>query len=293
MGWSVLGLEFSTARRKRVLLRLLNLKIILKFYLFLNIFAQNLATVNEKIGAEGLALPPIFSIQNKAELVDSKRSLLPATKSLEALSTKFKNGDILFIRSTSIQSKALEEVTGSQWTHVGILYRVKLLKSGGTVLLPSDSSVDSKGGQWMVFEAGPRVRFTPVERFVGAKAFAVHRLKMGVNETQARQLFNVGLSRLGKPYDIYFLLTHDGKTKDTPDYCSELVWYVYAKALNIQLGYQVQIASQKLEGPEAQKLIKQRLSKKDAPLTVEKWKENFVIPPEAQFLSPLLERVDN
>lgn len=264
-------------------------RVSLKLFLFLNAFALNLVGANEKIGAEGLVLPPILSSQNKAELVDSKRSLLPATKSLEALSTKFKNGDILFIRSTSVQSKALEEVTGSRWTHVGILYRIKVLKSGGTVLLPSDS----KEGQWMVFEAGPRVRFNPVERFVAKKAFAVHRLKNGVTEAQARQLYHVGLSRLGKPYDIYFLLTHDGKTKDTPDYCSELVWYVYAKALNVQLGYQVQIATQKLEGPEAQKLIKQRLSKKDAPLTVDKWKEQYVIPPEAQFHSPLLERIDN
>lgn len=260
----------------------------LNLALVLNLFNQDVLNANEKIGAGGLALPPILSSDNQKQLVDSKRSLLPSTKSLQAVSTKFKNGDVLFIRSTSEQSKALEEVTGSKWTHVGILYRVKLLKSGATTLLPSDS----KEGEWMVFEAGPRVRFNPVARFVGQKAFAVHRLKEGLTEAQAKQLYNAGLSRVGKPYDIYFLLSHDGSVKDDPDYCSELVWYVYAKALGVQLGYQVQMSSQKLEGPEAQKLIKQRLSKKGAPLSVDKWKEQYVIPPESQFVSPLLERVD-
>lgn len=255
-----------------------------KYLALLFVFSQ-IINASEKIGGEGLPLPPIFSSEKKNSLIDVSRSLAPSKKPLKVLATKFENGDIVFIRSTSSQSKALEEVTGSRWTHVGILFYTN---KSNTVLLPTNV----KGGHWVVYEAGPKVRFNPVERFVGAKDFSVLRLKDKVNEAQAQQLFKIAQSRIGKPYDIYFLLSHDGQTKDTPDYCSELVWYVYAKALKVVLGYQVQMASQKLDGPEAQKLIKQRLSKKDAPLTVEKWKEQYVIPPESQIQSPLLERID-
>lgn len=254
--------------------------------LFLVLKSLSLNAV-EKIGGEGLPLPPIFSSENKETLVDSNRNLAPSKQTLAVLGAKFKNGDIVFIRSTSVQSKALEEVTESRWTHVGILFYTN---KSNTVLLPTSV----KGGHWVVYEAGPKVRFNPVEKFVAAKDFAVLRLRDEVNEAQSQQLFKVAQSRIGKPYDIYFLLSRDGgKTKDQPDYCSELVWYVYAKALNIVLGYQVQISSQKLSGPEAQKLIKQRLGKKEAPMSVEEWKKQYVIPPESQILSPLLERIDS
>ena len=222
-----------------------------------------------------------------AELVDATRNLSPSRKPLEVVSTKFQNGDILFIRSTSMQSKALEEVTKSKWTHVGIVFRIKSNRG-----VPSLLASNSREGDWVVYEAGPRVRFNPVERFVAGKDFAALRLKEGLVPSQEKLLFDAAVSRIGNPYDIYFLLSRDGQNKDDSEYCSELVWYVYQKALGINLGYQVKIGSQKLDGPEAQKLIKERLSRADAPLTVEKWKEHYVIPPESQFVSPLLKRID-
>ncbi|MEZ4816156.1 MAG: YiiX/YebB-like N1pC/P60 family cysteine hydrolase [Bdellovibrionota bacterium] len=263
----------------------------IKLFLIFNIFAQaSVATANEKIGVGGLALPPVFSNKAKDTLIDVSKSLIPSQKSLKEVSKKFKNGDVIFIRSTSMQSKALEEVTGSKWTHVGILFRVNILKNGKAVLLADKA--DPQGGQWVVYEAGPRVRFNPVDNFVGKKAFAVQRPQKELNSEQVEKMFSVALTRLGRPYDIYFLLSHDGITRDDAEYCSELVWYVYAKAIGLQLGYQVQIASQKLSGPEAQKLIKDRLGRKSSPLSVDKWKQQYVIPPEAQFLSPHLIRID-
>jgi hypothetical protein len=244
--------------------------------------------LKDAIGGESLALPPIFSSATKdKKLIDAARDINPTQKSLAELSTKFKNGDIIFIRSTSPQSRALEEVTKSKWTHVGILFNLKK-KRNLAELLPSES----KDGKWMVFEAGPKVRFNPVNNFVGKRVFAVLRPKKNLNERDAMSLYSTALSRVGKPYDIYFLLSNDGKTKDTPDYCSELIWYTYAKALGVVLGYQVQIGSQYLDGPEAQRLIKDRLSRPDAPMNVAQWKKQYVIPPESQFLSPLLERID-
>jgi hypothetical protein len=251
------------------------------------LFSSAITQAGEKIGSGGLLLPPIVDSKASAELVDTARNLSPSRKPLEVVSTKFKNGDILFIRSTSMQSKALEEVTRSKWTHVGIVFRIKSNR-GVPTLVPSNS----KEGRWVVYEGGPRVRFNPVERFVAGKAFATLRLKEDLVPPQEKLLFTAAVSRIGNPYDIYFLLSRDGQNKDNFEYCSELVWYVYQKALGINLGYQVKIGSLKLDGPEAQKLMKERFSRAGAPLTVEKWKEQYVIPPESQFVSPLLKRID-
>ncbi len=241
-----------------------------------------------KDGAENLLLPPFFQLNNPL-LRDQKRDLSPAKKKVPEFLNKVKNGDIVFIRSTSVQSAALEEVTGSRWTHVGVLFKVKKQKNSYQLVADSDKSRDAK---WMVFEAGPQVRFNPVERFVGSREYALLRFKENLNESDVQKLFSVALTRIGKPYDVYFLLSQDGTSKDNPDYCSELVWYVYAKALGRQLGFMVQLGSQKLDGPQAQKLMKERLGRKSAPLSVAKWKEQYVIPPESQFVSPQLERID-
>jgi Permuted papain-like amidase enzyme, YaeF/YiiX, C92 family len=253
----------------------------------LGLFSSAISQASEKLGSGGLLVPPIFDSKASAKLVDTARNLSPSQKPLEVVSTNFKNGDILFIRSTSVQSKALEEVTRSKWTHVGIVFRIKSTQ-GVPTLVPSNS----KEGLWVVYEAGPRVRFTPVERFVAGRAFATLRLKEGLVPPQEKLLFTAAVSRIGNPYDIYFLLSRDGQNKDDLEYCSELVWYVYQKALGINLGFQVKIGSQKLDGPEAEKLMKERFNRADAPLTVGKWKEQYVIPPESQFVSPLLKRVD-
>ena len=241
-----------------------------------------------KDGAEDLLLPPFFQLSNPL-LQDKTRNLSPSKKKLPELFNKVKNGDIVFIRSTSMQSAALEEVTGSRWTHVGVLFKVKKQKNSYQLLPDSDKSKDA---QWMVFEAGPQVRFNPAERFVGSREFALLRFKENLNESEVQKLFSVALTRIGKPYDVYFLLSQDGTSKDNPDYCSELVWYVYAKAIGRQLGFMVQLGSQKLEGPQAQKLMKERLGRKSAPMSVAKWKSQYVIPPESQFVSPQLERID-
>ncbi len=241
----------------------------------------------DKIGPEGLALPPILTPENKASLIDKNKSLEATKKTLKEITPQLQNGDLVFIRSTSVQSKALEEVTESKWTHVGILFRTQNNRGKRTLLKAADTK-----GQWEVFEAGPKVRFFPLDQFVGKKEFVIQRFKQPPNESLVPDLFKVATSRLGKDYDVYFLLTHDGAHRDEAEYCSELVWYVYKKGIGTQFGFRVKMADQKLDGPEAQKLIKERLGRKSAPLSVAKWKEQYVIPPESQFVSPLLERID-
>lgn len=86
----------------------------------------------------------------------------------------FKNGDLIFIQSTSSQSKAISEVTKSIWTHVGILNK-------------------NENGEWEVIEAVSTVKTTPVISFISTQRsvpgknfkspqhgrFVVKRLKPG------------------------------------------------------------------------------------------------------------------
>lgn len=240
----------------------------------------------EILGAESLPLPPVVSFKKEAQGTPAE-----ATWDLSKIK-KFSNGDLVFIRSTSGQSKALEEVTRSHWTHVGVLFRTKYVKSSW-VLFPSDS----KEGEWNVLEAGSVVKFTPIKNFVGSRAFAIKRMKKPLVEPIATRIFKAGLERVGKKYDTFFLLTADGKTKDDTDYCSELVWYVFSKGAKILLGELVLngelLGDPTKAGVETQKLLKKRFGSGKAPVDFETWKKQYVIPPQSQFDSPLLERVNS
>ena len=247
-----------------------------KYFLLFSLLAFDLCA--EELGTSELPLPPI------SKGIYKKSDLRSATKKIKKLS--FSNGDLVFIRSTSPQSKALEEVTRTPWTHVGILFRL-FQQDNEWKLMDSKN----KQGQWYVLEANTQVQLTPLEKFVSSKPSAFFRLKKSLTEDQVLLLFQTGLTRIGKSYDIYFLLSRDGIHKDDFDYCSELLWYVYARALKIALGERVLISDLPIKGREAQRLLKKRFDKK-APLTLDQWKKEYVIPPQSLFESPLLSRID-
>jgi hypothetical protein len=236
------------------------------------------SAVAEVLGTPELPYPPF------SKGVYKKSDLRSASDKIKNLT--FLNGDLVFIRSTSAQSKALEEVTQTRWTHVGILFRV--VQQGKNFKLVSSKE---KLGNWYVLEANSRVQLTPLKKFVVSKPSAFFRLKNSVTENQASLLFQAGLTRIGKFYDLFFLLSRDGIHKDEFDYCSELVWYVFAKALRLSIGERVLIEDLPIRGNEAQKLLKKRFDEK-APLSFEKWKKQYVIPPQSLFESPLLRRID-
>ncbi len=233
---------------------------------------------SDKLGTELLPLPPI------SKGIYQKKDKQSSQKKIKDLS--FLNGDIVFIRSQSLQSKALEEVTRTKWTHVGILFRLIQNEKKWTFV----SSQDSRG-KWFVFEANAHVQFTPLEKFVGTRSHAFFRFKIPLSEAQVRSVFEVSLTRIGKPYDLFFILSRDGVHKDDFDYCSELVWYAFAKSVQVALGERVLVSDLPMAGREAQILLKKRFDKK-APYTIEQWKKQYVIPPQSIFESPLLSRID-
>jgi hypothetical protein len=245
---------------------------------------------SEEIGTAELPLPPT------SKGLSFRKDMRSSQKKIENIS--FSNGDIVFIRSTSLQSKALEEVTQTHWTHVGVLFRLiqedkegKDNKARYWKLASSQNKSQNKQGKWYVFEANSQVQFTPLEKFVGSRSHAFLRMKDPLSEAQVALLFEVALGRLGKAYDLYFLLSRDGVHKDDFDYCSELVWYVFAKGIRIPLGERVLLGSLNTKGQEAEKLVKKRFAQ-NAPLSLTEWQKQYVIPPQSIFESPLLRRID-
>lgn len=131
------------------------------------------------------------------------------------LENQLQEGDIIFQTSKSAQSKAIQLATGSEFSHMGIIYK--------------DEEV------LFVYEAVQPVKLTSlkdwIERCENAQ-FVVRRLRDNRLLTPANlnRMKETGKRFLGKDYDIYF------GWSDEKIYCSELVWKIYKEALGIEIG---------------------------------------------------------
>ena len=174
------------------------------------------------------------------------------------------DGDIIFQSSTGRQSKAIELLTKSKYSHCGIIY--------------------SKRGKLYVFEAVQPVKLTPfsewIERGRGGH-YVVKRLKNAdsvLTPDNLEKMKKAGAPFTGKNYDLTF------EWSDEKIYCSELVWKIYKRALNIEVGETEVLGDFDLSHPEVQQIVRERYG--DNIPTNE-----TVISPEAIFVSPLLKTV--
>jgi len=120
---------------------------------------------------------------------------------------KFKNGDIIFHTSKSSQSKMIQDVTESKFSHVGIVY--------------------IKDDETYVLEAIQPVKITPLNEFINRgvdSKYVVVRYNKDLNENQLKRMFEYGYSQLGKNYDLKF------EWSEEKMYCSELVYKIYESA---------------------------------------------------------------
>ena len=174
-----------------------------------------------------------------------------------------KDGDIIFQSSQSSQSKAVEQATNSPYSHMGIIF--------------------IKNGKPYVFEAGSKVAYTPLTSFIERgknRYYVIKRLKdhnLSVKETNKLKL--VAKTFENKPYDIWF------GWNDNYIYCSELVWKIYNRALNLKIGQLQNIKDFNLSSAAVKQKLKARYGDK-IPF------QETVISPVAMFNSPLLITVD-
>jgi hypothetical protein len=107
---------------------------------------------------------------------------------------------------------AIEGITGSPWSHCGILVKHE--------------------GEWKVAEALGSVRYTPLSSWVTqgrgfvVQSYRVKNLSAGHPAALARGVQKL----LGRAYDIQYA------PDDSSIYCSELVYKVYERELGIEIG---------------------------------------------------------
>lgn len=128
----------------------------------------------------------------------------------------FKEGDIIFQTTESRQCKAVQVVTKSIYSHVGIVFKNK--------------------EEWMVCEAVQPVKHTPLKTWVSngkEGKYVVKRLENRdsfLTSTVLQKMKKIGKGYIGKNYDLLF------GWSDNKIYCSELVWKIYNKGANIKVG---------------------------------------------------------
>lgn len=175
--------------------------------------------------------------------------------------TELQEGDIVFQRSIGEFGNALAIATQSERTHVGVVF--------------FEDDVP------MVFEAVQPVRAISFERWKqNGKhgAYEVKRLKNAkalLSDEVIRQFKELGQSWMGKNYDGVF------HPSDKDMYCSELVWKLYKRVLNIELGQYQELSSFSLDSELVRKRLEMHFGK-----TIPT--DRKIISPQAIFDSPHL-----
>lgn len=142
---------------------------------------------------------------------------------------QLKSGDILFTSGDYLISKAIQKMTGSPWSHVGIVFRLDAIDR---VLLLE--SVEDMG-----------VRFAPLSKYLNDyedgkpyKGRAVLARCKDVTSETIRGLSTFGIDELTQPYDkdeiakimARITLGIGKKERDREYICSELVYECFARA---------------------------------------------------------------
>jgi hypothetical protein len=177
---------------------------------------------------------------------------------------KLKEGDIIFQESLSDQAKALKLATKSRYTHVAIILKMN--------------------NEWVVEEAVQPVKITKLANFIlrgKNNHYVIKRLKTAdeiLTPEKINEMKLYGRTFLNKNYDLYF------GWDDKRIYCTELVWKLYKKVLNIEVGKLEHLKDFDLTDPFVIKMMKDRYGNR-IPYT------ELVISPKSMFESEVLETV--
>lgn len=148
-------------------------------------------------------------------------------KAYPAIRASLKSGDLLFTSGNYLVSQAIQHVTDSPWSHVGIIF---VIPSIDRVLLLE--SVEDMG-----------VRFAPLSKYLSAyennrpySGSIVTATVEGVTEQSVAPLARKGVDELTRPYDkdeiariLARVVLGAGKMVQDQEYiCSELVYECFA-----------------------------------------------------------------
>lgn len=181
-----------------------------------------------------------------------------------SLDQNVRDGDIIFQDSQSSQSQAIQRATKSNYSHVGIIFVINRKP--------------------YVFEAVQPVKYTALLQWIQrgkSGRYVVKRLHGGdkiLTKDVLEKMRGWARAFEGKDYDLGF------GWSDEKVYCSELVWKLYDRAANLQLGKLQRLKDFDLTDPTVKAKLKERYGSR-VPL------EEPVISPAAIYSSNALETV--
>jgi uncharacterized protein YycO len=194
----------------------------------------------------------------------SKFKFEEAQKEVQKLSNELQNGDIIFQTSLSEQSKAIQMATKSEYSHCGLIFK--------------------ENNQYFVFEAVQPVKKTPLDKWIARGKdgkYVIKRLKNAnkiLTPNVLSEMKTVGSKFYGKNYDLTF------EWSDDKIYCSELIWKIYKRGANVEIGKLQKLGDFDLSDEQVKKKIQERYGNNFP-------KNETVISPVAIFNSELLETI--
>lgn len=155
--------------------------------------------------------------------------------------THLKNGDMIFIVNPSGQGKAIQLATHSKYTHIGIVF--------------------IEEGKVMLYHAVEPVMKSTLAEFISMSAdkkFEVRRLKDQslLSDAVIASMITEARKDLGKHYDLAF------SWDDENLYCSEYVWKLYKRSLNLDIGSLKPLRSFDLTHPAVKAKLEERYGNK-------------------------------
>ena len=171
----------------------------------------------------------------------SATSQAPLTgHAVNATASGLRDGDLIFQESTSSQSEMVRALTGSRWTHVGVIF-------------------DEPGGP-VVFEAVSPVRKTPFRKWIAHgrdQRYVVKRLRDAdtrLSPEVVAKMRRLGATWSGRPYDLQF------RWDDQALYCSELAYKLFDRAAGVRLGKLQQARDMNLADERVQRALRKRFA---------------------------------
>jgi len=190
----------------------------------------------------------------------SKWTILCAGLPLCGVAAEYETGDLIFQQSRSAQSLAIQQATHSRYSHMGMIVM--------------------QDGTAFVVEAADKVRYRPLAQWIAQGEhghYVVKRLRgeLALDAAAQQQLTAAADGFVGKPYDLLFAWS------DEAIYCSELVWKLYQRSLNIEIGTLQPLREFDLQSPVVRDKMRERYG------DLVPWDEP-VISPAAMFESEVL-----
>ncbi len=181
-----------------------------------------------------------------------------------SMNNSLQSGDIIFQTSLSDQSTAIQQATGSKYSHCGIIFK--------------------ENGDFFVFEAIQPVKSTSLKEWITrgkGEHFVVKRLKNAeeiLTPSVLQKMKVIGKEFNGKNYDLTF------EWSDEKIYCSELIWKIYQRATGIEIGKLEKLSDFDLDNEAVRIKLKERYGNQ-IPF------DETVISPKSIFNSELLETI--